>query len=82
MFSDVCIRIDYSFDNLFCKSITVRNMLRKIFSVYNVLCNSLICMVWVGINQSQTRIVKNIINSENCYVIYLLCIIDIKKISY
>ena len=34
-------------------------------------------VVWVGINQSQARIVKDIINSENCYVIYLLHIIDI-----
>ena len=38
----------------------------------------LIRVVWVGINQSRTRIVKNIINSENCYVIYLLRIIDIQ----
>ena len=40
----------------------------------------LIRLVWVGINQSRTRIVKNIINSENCYVIYLLRIIDIQNI--
>ena len=39
----------------------------------------LIFVVWVGINQSRTRIVKDIINSENCYVIYLLYIIDIQK---
>ena len=38
----------------------------------------LICVVWVGINQSRTRMLKNIINSENCYVIYLLYIIDIQ----
>ena len=38
----------------------------------------LIGVVRVGINQSQTRIVKDIINSENCYVIYLLRIIDIQ----
>ena len=38
----------------------------------------LICFVWVGINQSRTRKVKNIINSEHCYVIYLLHIIDIQ----
>ena len=36
-------------------------------------------VVWVGINQSQARIVKDIINSENCYVIYLLHIIDIQN---
>ena len=40
----------------------------------------LIRVVWVGINQSQTRIVKVIINSENCYVIYLLQIIYIQII--
>ena len=40
----------------------------------------LICVVWVEINQSQTRIVKDIINSENFYVIYLLRIIDIQNI--
>ena len=39
----------------------------------------LIRVVWVGINQSQTRIIKDIINSENCYEIYLICIIDIQK---
>ena len=36
----------------------------------------LICVVFVGINQLQTRIVKDIINSENCF---LLRIIDIPK---
>ena len=40
----------------------------------------LIRVVRVGINQSRIRIVKNIINSENCYVIYLLRIIDIQNI--
>ena len=40
----------------------------------------LICVVWVGINQSRTRILKDIINSENCYIIYLLRIIDIQKL--
>ena len=54
-----------------------------IFCVYNVLCDSSAWLVDLcgldGINQSGTRIVKNIINSENCYVIYLLCIIDIQK---
>ena len=39
----------------------------------------LIRVVWVGINQSRTRIVNDIINSENCYVIYLLRIIDMKN---
>ena len=39
----------------------------------------LICVVWLGINQLRTRILKDIINSENWYVIYLLRIIDIKK---
>ena len=38
----------------------------------------LIRVVGVGINQSRTRIVKVVINSENCYVIYLLCIIDLQ----
>ena len=33
--------------------------------------------VWWGINQSRARIVKDILNSENCYIIYLLCFIDI-----
>ena len=32
-----------------------------------------------GINQSQARIVKDIMNSENCYVIYLLHIIAIQN---
>ena len=40
----------------------------------------LIRMVLVGINQSQTRIVKDIINSKNYHVIYLLHIIDIQKV--
>ena len=40
----------------------------------------LIYVVWVGINQSRTRIVKNIINSESCYVNYLLRIIDIQMV--
>ena len=40
----------------------------------------LICVVWVEINQSQTRIVKDIINSENFYVIYLLQIIYIQMV--
>ena len=35
-------------------------------------------VVWLGINQSRTRILKDILNSENCYVIYLLRIIDIQ----
>ena len=39
----------------------------------------LICGVWGGINQSQARIIKDIINSENCYIIYLLCIFDIQN---
>ena len=30
-------------------------------------------------NQSQTRFIKDIINSEKCYIIYLLRIIDIQK---
>ena len=34
------------------------------------------------INQSRARIVKDIINSENCYIIYLLRIIDIQKKIY
>ena len=38
----------------------------------------LICVVWVGINQSQARFVKDIINSEFFFVIYLLHIIDIQ----
>ena len=38
----------------------------------------LIRVVWVGINQSD-RIVKDIKNSENCYVFYLIRIIDIQK---
>ena len=38
----------------------------------------LIHAVWGGggINQSQARIVMDIINTENCLVIYLLRIID------
>ena len=43
----------------------------------NQVSNWLIRVVWVGITQSQTRIIKDIINSENCYAIYLLRIIDI-----
>jgi hypothetical protein len=43
-------------------------------------CDWLICVVSVGINQSQTRIVKDIINSENFYVIYLLRIIYIQMV--
>ena len=58
-------------------------MLRTI-CVYNVnaiqVRDWLILVVWVGINQSQTRILKNIINSENCFVIYLLRIMDIQNI--
>ena len=42
-------------------------------------CDWLIIVVWVGINQTRTRIVKDIINSENFYVIYLLRIIDIQN---
>ena len=42
----------------------------------------LIRLVRVGINQSQNRIVKDIKNSENYYVIYLLCIIDKQNISF
>ena len=57
--------------------------MRTIFCVYNDLCDSSMWLVdlcgFVGINQSQTRIVKDIINSENCYVIHLLNIIDIQK---
>ena len=37
----------------------------------------LICGVLGGINQSRARFVKDIMNSEKCYVIYLLRIIDI-----
>ena len=40
--------------------------------------DSLICGVWGRINESQARFVKDIMNSENCYVIYLLHIIDIQ----
>ena len=36
--------------------------------------------VWEGINQSQARFVKDIMNSEKCYVIYILHIIDIQNI--
>ena len=43
-------------------------------------CDWLICVVWLGINQSRTRIIKDIVNSENSYVIYLLLIIDIQNI--
>ena len=39
----------------------------------------LISGVWGGFNQSQARIVKDIMNSEKYYVIYLLRIIDIQK---
>ena len=39
----------------------------------------LIYAVWVGINQSRTRIIKDIINSEKFYVIYLIHIIDIQN---
>ena len=70
--------------NLFCISLKVRNKLCTI-SVFTMtfpiqVRDWLIRVVWVGINQSRTRIVKDIINSENCYVIYLLRIIDIQKI--
>ena len=40
----------------------------------------LICRVWGGMNQSRDRIVKDIINSKNCYIIYLLHIIDTKTV--
>ena len=46
----------------------------------NQVCYWLIRVVWSGINQSQTRIVKDILNSDNSYVFYLLCIIDIQNI--
>ena len=36
--------------------------------------------VWGGINQSRARIVMDIVNTENCYVIYLLRIIDTQNI--
>ena len=36
--------------------------------------------VWGGINQSQARMVKDIMNSENFYIIYLLRIIGIQKL--
>ena len=36
--------------------------------------------VWGVINESRARIVKDIMNSEKCYVIYLLRIIDIQNI--
>ena len=39
----------------------------------------LIRLVLVGINQSRTIIVKDIINLENCYVIYLLRIIVLQN---
>ena len=42
----------------------------------------LIRVLWVGINQSRPRIVMVIINSENCYVIYLLRIINIQILYY
>jgi hypothetical protein len=44
-------------------------------------CDWLIRVVWLGINQSRTRIIKDFVNSENSYVIYLLRIIDIQNIS-
>ena len=31
-----------------------------------------------GINQSRARFLEDIMNSEKCYIIYLLCIIDIQ----
>ena len=34
--------------------------------------------VWGGINQSQARIAKDIMNSKKCYIIYSLHIIDIQ----
>ena len=42
----------------------------------------LIRVVWVGINQSRARIVQDIMNSDKCYIIYLLRIIDIQIIFY
>ena len=39
----------------------------------------LIWGVWGEINQSCARIVKDIMNTEKCYVIYLLRIIDIQN---
>ena len=69
--------------NLFCISIKVRNKLCTLFCSQwpfaILICDWLICGVWRGINQSRAKIVKDIINSEKCYVIYLLHIIDIQK---
>ena len=68
--------------NLFSKSIIVKNKLRTIFCVYTDLCNSsawLVDLCGVGGYRPRTRNVKDIINSENCYVIYFWCIIDIKS---
>ena len=57
--------------------IKVRNKLLTLFCVHNDLCDSSAWLVdsWgVGeINQSWARIVKDIMNSEKCYVIHLLC---------
>ena len=72
--------------NLFCILRKVRNKLRTIFCVYNDLCDSsawLVDSCGVGGNhQSRTRIVKEIINTEKFYVIYLLRIIDIQMLFF
>ena len=67
------------FISLFCVSIKVRNKLRTLFCTMTFAIKVrdwLIRGVWREINQTRARIVMDFINTEDCYVIHLLCIID------